>query len=329
MLLAVLLAATTILAEEKLFGDWAVACDNVQRCEATALMPENWYGDDAPELQLSREAGPQGEVMVSLNWPSRYLGPVAVLVDGGLVQRGVGKRDGIKLRGGAALSLVKRLVNGRKLMIVGAKNQHLAELTLTGASAALRYIDAQQGRVDGVTAIVARGASSAATVPAATAPPRIPAIRPDKGPPARFDTVAVARLRKQADCEGDEALSAMKPDFHRLDPHSTLILVPCIHGPYQSAVLLFVAHDGKISPARFDIGPGGEDPVPMMVDPDWDPETGTLDTHAKGRGLGDCGRNLEWVWDGERFRMTFANGLEACRLSGLWLTRYRATPEYR
>jgi len=51
LILGALLAAAATGAgpgEEKLFGNWAVACDNVKRCEATVLMPESWDGDEAP-----------------------------------------------------------------------------------------------------------------------------------------------------------------------------------------------------------------------------------------------------------------------------------------
>jgi hypothetical protein len=64
----------------------------------------------------------------------------------------------------------------------------------------------------------------------------------------------------------------------------------------------------------------------MLIEPDWDPATATLNSHAKGRGLGDCGTDQSWVWDGARFRMTQYKALDACRLSGNWLTRYRAQP---
>jgi hypothetical protein len=329
-MLLLALAAVPSLPVEKLFGDWAVVCDNVKRCEATALMPEDWDGDgDAPELDLSREAGADGAVVLRFSWVPHYAGPVAIEVDGSVVYRGLGKGETIEVRGAPALEIARKLANGHKLVITSEKKQVLARLSLTGASAALRYIDAEQGRTESVTAVVARGAKPSAAIPAATALPRVLAIRPVAGAPTRLDAATIARLRKQADCEQPRASSDMKPNFYTLDPHSTLVAVPCILGAYQASYALFIARDGKVSPARFDILFDKDEPVPSLIEPDWDPKTGILDTHTKGRGLGDCGFNGEWAWDGERFRMTFANGLDTCRLSGNWLTRYRAQPVYR
>jgi hypothetical protein len=112
-----------------------------------------------------------------------------------------------------------------------------------------------------------------------------------------------------------------------------LVLVPCLSGAYQGSSAIYVLkRGGQAEPAPFDFAPPGIDPghpVPTLAEAEWDEGEGSLNSHAKGRGLGDCGVNQSWVWDGTRFRMTFANGLDACRLSGSWLTRYRAQVVWR
>ena len=44
----------------KTFGDWAVACDNVRRCEMTSLIPEEQASDGSDSggyVSATREAG--------------------------------------------------------------------------------------------------------------------------------------------------------------------------------------------------------------------------------------------------------------------------------
>ena len=319
---------------EKLFGNWAVVCDNVKRCEATVLMPGNWSGGTPPGLDFAREAGPAGAVTITVTPLTEAPGLIDILIDRRLMGSGVIRDHKVHLTGATAEGLARAMANGRVLTLK-ARRAVLATISLGGASAAMRYIDAEQGRGGGVTALVARGPKSAAAVPAAMAVPRVPAVRPGNGK-ARVTTLTPAladQLRTRADCGGYEVNERLSVIFHRLDGHSTLVLMPCITDTYQAVSAAFVATDGEWRAAQFDDMPGrggAERPmVARLVDPEWNPAQGVLSSHAKGQGAGDCGIDRHWVWDGSRFRMTLSNGLEICRISGAWLTRYRAEPVYK
>ena len=58
----------------------------------------------------------------------------------------------------------------------------------------------------------------------------------------------------------------------------------------------------------------------------YDPKTHTLTSVAKGRGIGDCGSNETWLWDGKAFRLLRETEMDACRgvLIDDWPTRYVA-----
>lgn len=334
-MMTTLLAAALALAgpgDERVFGNWAVACDNVKHCEATMLMPEAWSGDEAPSFDIAREAGPAGMVSISISPVSEAGGVTDILIDRRLVGSGVLRDGTISLSGATAEGLARAMASGR-VMTLRQRTGPVATLSLTGASAALRYIDAEQGRAGTLTALVARGPKSAAAVPGAQPLPRIQALRPGKGKPASLPAARTDALRIEAGCGDYQVNDGLEPEFHRLDGRSTLVVVPCVSGAYQSAASLFVITDGRIAPAPFDYPPdrGAEEKgkVPSLTEPEWDPATGTLGSHAKGRGLGDCGTDQSWVWDGTRFRMTRYSALDACRLSGNWLTRYRAQPVFK
>ena len=338
-IIAALLAATAAAAAatapgapgaEKLFGNWAVACDNVKRCEATALMPESWGGDEAPGLYVTREAGPAGAVTIAISPVAETPGLIDILIDRRLMGSGVMRDGSVHLTGATAEGMARAMANGRVLTL-RSHRKIIATLSLSGASAALRYFDAEQGRAGGLTALVAKGPKSAAAVPGAMAVPKVPAIRPGKGKAASFTAAELDSLRTQSGCDTYFVSDWMEPQFHRLDGHTTLLLIPCVAGAYQASYAAYVATGGKIAPAPFDFPPGGglTEKAPTLTEPEWDAEKGVLDAHAKGRGLGDCGVSQSWVWDGKRFRMTDFTALNPCRLSGSWLTRYRAEAVYK
>ncbi|MEI9927424.1 MAG: DUF1176 domain-containing protein [Sphingomonas sp.] len=314
---------------EKVFGDWAVACDNVKRCEATALTPEEWNGDEPPQVLLRRLAGPAGALSLSFAPASNYIGAATIAVDGkGVLDAPLG-RNGIDLAGPAAEALARRMVSGRALTIQGARGRLLATISLAGLSATLRYVDAQQGRAGGVTAIVARGTRAAATVPAALPLPEVIAMRPGAGKPVAVSRALRTSLAKQGACEeaGD---SGPGLQVVRLDARTSLVMVPCGSGAYNFSSAAFLMVDGRAVPARFDTRPSwSEGGVPMLVNADWDARKATLSSFGKGRGLGDCGASERWVWDGARFRLIEALHLDTCRGSIHWLTIFRAQPLYR
>ncbi len=64
----------------------------------------------------------------------------------------------------------------------------------------------------------------------------------------------------------------------------------------------------------------------MAVNPGFDEKTMTISTFNKGRGLGDCGTDEEWVWDGNVFRLARLRMMPHCRLILLpdWPVLHRA-----
>ncbi|NWM54888.1 DUF1176 domain-containing protein, partial [Escherichia coli] len=74
--------------------------------------------------------------------------------------------------------LAAAMANGKQLILADASGKLVARISLAGSSAALRHIDADQGRAGTVTAVVATGAKAVSTVPGAAGPPRIAALRP-------------------------------------------------------------------------------------------------------------------------------------------------------
>ncbi len=297
-------------ASLKTFGNWTAGCDNAASCQAGALLDED---ADAPPVLMAvqRAAGPAGAMTVRFQIDSDppVALPLTVAVDDRPVVR-VSSRtgDGIELTGAAAATLVAALVDGRTLRIDGAAGQPVGTISLTGASAALRWIDVQQGRAGTTGAIVARG-NAPDTRPA----PAMPAVRSVAiGAATTVDPALTDTMRRTAGCEADGEL----PDTigQSLGDGRTLALVPCLMGAYNLVSAAFVIDAGNTTPAAFDAPTGMDSEVPGIAQVvNAEVADGMLVADAKGRGLGDCGIRQRFAWDGTRFRLVRQDEMTECR----------------
>jgi hypothetical protein len=204
----------------------------------------------------------------------------------------------------------------------------VALASLKGSSAALRFIDAQQGRAGTVTAAVAKGAKPAGAVPAAPAIPRVASVRP-AGTAAAFTPAMRRALDKSSECGSAYEGGTGDPpaaETHALGGGQTLVLLPCGNGAYNYSTRPYIlVPGGKPVAARFDSPPGMvPEGGPELVNARFDAKTGRLDSYSKARGLGDCGSAETYVWDGAVFRLVEARAMPECRGSVNWLTIWRA-----
>lgn len=304
----------------KTFTDWAVACDNVRRCEMTSLEPMDGATEiDGTALSVTREAGPTGAVVVTLSLPDTVDGARTLAVDGKRVATGRAEKGALRFTGAEALRIAAALAEGRHAGVEGRGGN----VSLAGAAAALRFIDAQQGRAGGVTALVARGTKPATAVPA---PPPLPVIRAVSSGrhAAPLSRAQLATLNRISGCAENYMPDFPQPeaDTGALGGGATLVLLPCGAGAYNQSSTVYVLRGGKPALARFTAAGAVMDET--LINASWDARTGTLSSYAKGRGLGDCGEAADYVWDGTRFRATALHRMDDCRGSTNWLTVWRA-----
>jgi hypothetical protein len=335
MLLSLLLFAAADAAVPKpgpikTFGDWSVACDNVSACEMTSLIPEQELvdgSDSGASFSISRTAGPAGGFSVDIASNGGIEGAVSVRIDGRAVGGGAVRKDSLTLTGDAAVRIVAAITGGKRLTLTDAAGKELAHASLAGSSAALRFIDAEQGRAGTVTAAVAKGAKSAAAVPPSPAIPRVPSLAAP-GTTAPIGPALLKAMIALSECDPEDVKTSEKLEASVLGGGKTLVLLPCGAGAYNFISVAFVVTGGKPGFARFDLIPGWSEAAgkPMLVNADWDATTAQLRSFGKGRGMGDCGSAETYAWDGAMFRLIEATRMEDCRGSVNWLTVWRATP---
>jgi hypothetical protein len=306
----------------KTFKDWTVGCDNVLTCTMASLGPE---AGDFPVITIAieRDAGPVGEWRVSMQVNETGDKPpapiAAIAVDNG--QTVAVHKDAVS--GAAAATLIAAVANGNAITLRDAGGGTVGTISLAGGSAGLRYIDAMQGRSGTVTAVVAKGAKPADTVPAAPATPMIAAITPS-GTAASLTKAQIDSLRKAASC--DDAAGDDSADYSALGGGKTLLMMSCSAGAYNVTSNLYIIQGGVVTPAKVDAQSGfgiDDSGTPGVVNGDFD--KGVLTSYAKGRGLGDCGSSQEFVWDGDRFRLSKQEDMGECRGNPNYITTWRAS----
>jgi len=309
-MLSLLFAFAALLQpHEQIFDDWAVACDNVKRCEATALQAPEQFGDQPSQVLLTRDGG---TLSIAIDPAELVRGPVTLLVDGKQVAIGA-IAENYRVSGAPAEALSKAMAAGSWLELRGG-SKVLGKISLAGIAATLRYIDAEQRS----------GAGGALPV--------VSALRAASGAADSPSKAVLGEMAKLGDCDLSVMPANLPVERYRLDATTTLVLIPCGTGAYNYNSDAFVLRDGKGAPAEFDVMPDeqeGEGPATLTNASFSTIDGMVLTSSQKGRGLGDCGSSQSWVWDGSRFRMIEARSLGECRGSVNWLTVFRATPEWR
>lgn len=305
--------------EMRTFRDWVVGCDNRLACTGVGLGPDGAAFPTLRIVVMRPGGGASPRVIVDSN--EEIAAPVAFAIDGKPIARGgTVSDDGVVFTGDDARRLIDAIAQGKTGRIVVGKTEDA--IGLSGAAAALRYMDERQRLTDTTAALVARGNDR----PIAS-PPALPVVTriPPAGRTTRPTSTQVAAMRRAADCQIeflDERQA--RPQTHALGGGATLILLPCGAGAYNFLAAVFVSgSDGALRPAAFDVPADPElGPIPQLINVDFG--NGVLSSHAKGRGLGDCGVAQTFVWDGARFRLVERHEMSECRGSTRMITTWRA-----
>lgn len=313
----------------RVFRDFVVACDNVRRCAAIGV------SDSAPglALTLSRDAGADGAQALLLRAPWADLDASTLRLDGAAApaiaalpwERDAGESAALRIDDPAAIARFIDLVrDGARL-----DNGEDRSVSLSGFNAALLYIDEHQQRLDTPGAWARRGERDSAAIPAAPALPVL--ARAVSTPPALSDADATRLMRSvrasQAaalhayecnDAGGDFDVSRQDAAYP-LDTDHALVFLACYIGAYQGSSLVFrVARDGSDAtrltlPAPvFSESSEPRADFDLLVSPGYDPATATLSQYAKGRGIGDCGYEASWQFDGRTFELSHYAEMRQC-----------------
>ncbi len=307
--------------------DWIGVCDNALRCTVMALTPD---GDARGYLSIARDGDPAAAPVLTVviysdaNLPS---GPVhlhAPGFDADIPGRWDDGEIAAQSKDPALMAAIVRLGLGDAKTLTFSIAKARVPVSLSGAAAALVWMDDRQGRLGSVTALTKKGPKPASAL---AAPPALPvyAAAP-KGSAAEIKPVvypkSVLARPELKDCEKDQLSQGEERAAWRLGPDLVLWSVPCTMGAYNldSVFLLSDAKGGGARPAPIPFIPTLDAPEPTPDDPpfsllnaDFDPKTMTLSDFEKARGVGDCGRLDKFLWDGRAFQPLEIDYMPECR----------------
>ena len=351
---AALFVCLTVAAnsvEFKDFRDWHAACDNLRNCSAYGFESEN-SGSGYLRIKRGGEAHAPVKIMLAV-WADdkvtfrlRFDYPALPgLPDGALTGElnGDGNVRQIVLTDTVSADMLIASIRKAARIIVtreappgkAPSDPSTSEISMSGAVAALLWIDEQQKRLDTRTALIRKGDKPASAVPPQPRAPTIAAVKPASGPaPAKHPPALIARGRALCG-EDDEGSRLEKAVPLGGVMFLYMFICPDNSGAYNFNYGLLTGPAGNAQATKpvelkypVKIGDLRIDPEPQTsaTNPSFDPRTMTLSTFAKGRGIGDCGSAEDWAWDGKSFRLLRLRMMPHCKGVPLddWPVLYRA-----
>jgi hypothetical protein len=349
---ALLVFALPAAAQDmKDFKSWFVACDNLRDCSAYGFDVE-LAGDARAYLRVERKGTATAPVTITIavDYGDNAAGYTLAFDNPALpglpatTLTGVESEDGSYRRTvltthASVDVLIDSIRKAQKLVITlkpaeGKKIERpVSSISLSGAVAALLWIDDQQKRLDTVTAMIRRGDKPASTIPPQPRAPVIVAAKPAKEkPPAKHPAALIKKGR--ALCGDDDPDSKLE-EVYALGGGRVLYGFTCpgSSGAYNFQFVFLVGPAGNANAARavsfrWPLKIAGfqhDGPQETITNPTFDEKTMTLSSFEKGRGIGDCGGEEQWVWDGRTFRLAQVRMMSECRGVPLddWPTVYR------
>jgi hypothetical protein len=348
-LATVVLSGSAAASEYKSFKDWYAACDNLRNCSAYGYGTDS--GDARAYLRIERGGAANAPVKITLSVdPAGAAGyriafdpALPGLPDGPLTgEEGEGNdyRRTVLAEGPSAQALVDSIRKAKTIVVtlqpVAGKtlDTPVTPISMSGAVAALLWIDDQQKRVDTVTAMIKRGEKPVSAIPAQPKAPVIVAAKPTKEKaPAKQPAGLAAKGR--ALCGESDPKSKLE-EMYALGGGQVLYEFSCPEnsGAYNFQSVYMVGPASNPQGARavsfkwpVKIGDLEQDePQNGLINPNFNEQTMTLTSFSKGRGIGDCGSEEEWVWDGKTFRLAQIRMMTDCKGVPLddWPVLYRA-----
>lgn len=317
----------------KTYGDWTVGCDNARACQAVALVRGAGDRDAYLLLVIERDGTPAAapSLRVPLDGVPRGA-KVTLRIDGAAVAQLVSPGG----NGGLTLPFDRKLYaalgQGKRVTLGDAAGKTLRSASLTGAAAALLYIDDQQHRLGTRDALIRTGPGPAST---AALPPLPIIVQPPTGtkPPRTLSVKDATRLIGPDNARCDYASGPIEPEAGRLDATHSVVTIshPCGNGAYNVFSSVFVLDErGRAAPANLDVSADmGGLHNNIVTNGDWNAKFRRLTSYARGRGLGDCGTEQSFAWDGTGFRLAEQKQMDECRGSVDYITTWRARVQAR
>ena len=320
------------------FSDWQVTCNNQNFCVA-----RNTGEHRGLVMSLSRSAGAKTDASLRIDLGGLSAPPVK---EPDIAPRLLLDNVPLKLTSqhwqltpwhlktddtGTITTFLKTIQEGQALTLRGGKQT----ISLAGLKAALLFIDAQQKRVGSETAWIKKGDSPPLSVPPAPALKKVAVVNPTPTPLTHNE---LNNLLDYGNWRMNHSQCSLDPNRREvrvtaLTDDKALMIISCEAGAYNTVDLAWLVSRKKPFAARsvrlrLPFTPSSQSSDMELMNASFDEKTRELTTLALGRGIGDCGIQTRWRFNGQRFRLVrYAEEPSCDNWNGpdawptLWITR--------
>lgn len=320
------------------FSDWQVTCNNQNFCVA-----RNTGEHRGLVMTLSRSAGAKTDPSLRIDLGGLSVPPVK---EPDIAPRLLLDNVPLKLTSqhwqltpwhlktddtGTITTFLKTIQEGQALTLRGGKQT----ISLAGLKAALLFIDAQQKRVGSETAWIKKGDSPPLSVPPAPALKKVAVVNPTPTPLTHNE---LNDLLDYGNWRMNHSQCSLDPNRREvrvtaLTDDKALMIISCEAGAYNTVDLAWLVSRKKPFAARsvrlrLPFTPSSQSSDMELMNASFDEKTRELTTLALGRGIGDCGIQTRWRFNGQRFRLVrYAEEPSCDNWNGpdawptLWITR--------
>lgn len=320
------------------FSDWQVTCNNQNFCVA-----RNTGEHRGLVMTLSRSAGAKTDASLRIDLGGLSAPPVK---EPDIAPRLLLDNVPLKLTSqhwqltpwhlktddtGTITTFLKTIQEGQALTLRGGKQT----ISLAGLKAALLFIDAQQKRVGSETAWIKKGDSPPLSVPPAPALKKVAVVNPTPTPLTHNE---LNDLLDYGNWRMNHSQCSLDPNRREvrvtaLTDDKALMIISCEAGAYNTVDLAWLVSRKKPFAARsvrlrLPFTPSSQSSDMELMNASFDEKTRELTTLALGRGIGDCGIQTRWRFNGQRFRLVrYAEEPSCDNWNGpdawptLWITR--------
>lgn len=295
------------------FSDWQVTCNNQNFCVA-----RNTGEHQGLVMTLSRSAGAKTDANLRIDLGGLETSPVKealiaprLLLDGAPLsldaQRWKLSPWHLVTDDTATIAaFLKTIQEGEALTLKGGKQI----VSLAGLKAALLFIDSQQKRVGSETAWIKKGDEPPLSVPPAPALKEVAVVNPTPTPLTHEE---LNDLLDYGSWRMNNSQCSLDPNRREvrvmaLTDDKALLMISCEAGAYNTVDLAWLVSRKKPFAARtvrlrLPFVSSSESSEMELMNARFDEKTRELTTLALGRGMGDCGIQTRWRFDGQRFRL--------------------------
>lgn len=320
------------------FSDWQVTCNNQNFCVA-----RNTGEHRGLVMTLSRSAGAKTDASLRIDLGGLSAPPVK---EPDIAPRLLLDNVPLKLTSqhwqlapwhlktddtATITTFLKTIQEGQALTLRGGKQT----ISLAGLKAALLFIDAQQKRVGSETAWIKKGDSPPLSVPPAPALKKVAVVNPTPTPLTHNE---LNDLLDYGNWRMNHSQCSLDPNRREvrvtaLTDDKALMIISCEAGAYNTVDLAWLVSRKKPFAARsvrlrLPFTPSSQSSDMELMNASFDEKTRELTTLALGRGIGDCGIQTRWRFNGQRFRLVrYAEEPSCDNWNGpdawptLWITR--------